>query len=133
MFVQRLKELRARNSLSQKDLARILSVSPGTIGMWETHKRTPDKEMLVRIADYLHVSLDYLVGRPSPSNPIDGLTEENREKALEYVSLLLNQQKLPEDEQADSSGLTNTDKKGEKIRLKRENPNKTDKKRKTVG
>lgn len=119
MLVQRLKELRARNGLSQKDLARILSVSPGTVGMWETHKRTPDKEMLVRIANYFRVSLDYLVGRPSPSNPIDGLTEENREKALEYVSLLLNQQKLPEDERTDSSGLTNTDKGGKKPRFKK--------------
>ena len=51
MLVQRLKELRARDNLTQADLSKLLKVSTGTVGMWETGERGPDREMLIKIAD----------------------------------------------------------------------------------
>lgn len=35
--------------------------------MWETDKRTPDVDMLKKIADYFHVSVDYLIGNKNES------------------------------------------------------------------
>lgn len=44
MFAQRLKELRARDKLSQAELAKLLNVAAGTVGMWETGERNPDNK-----------------------------------------------------------------------------------------
>ena len=119
MPVQRLKELRARDDLTQDDLATLLGGSPGTVGMWETGKRGPDREMLIKIADLFKVSLDYLVGRKTPENPIDLLEGEDREKALEYARLLLYKKTIPEDARDGLSGLTESDKSGNSLKFKR--------------
>ena len=63
MFSQRFKELRNENDLRQRDLAQLLNVSNGTIGNWESGTRIPDTDTLSRIADFFHVTVDYLLGR----------------------------------------------------------------------
>lgn len=63
MFAARLKTLRKSQNLSQIEFAKLLSVSSGAVAMWETEKREPDKEMLIRLADFFGVTVDYLLGR----------------------------------------------------------------------
>ena len=63
MFSIRLKELRQRRNLSQKELSEILKVSTGTVGNWEVGLREPDFQMLIKIADMFNVSCDYLLDR----------------------------------------------------------------------
>lgn len=63
MISERLKSLREDADLSQKELAKALGVSPSTIGMYESGKRTPDSEMLTRICDFFNITVDYLLGR----------------------------------------------------------------------
>ncbi len=124
MFVQRLKELRARDKLSQADLAKLLNVAAGTVGMWETNERNPDRAMLIKIADLFDVSLDSLVGRPTKEakieNLLDGLSEEEIMHLSEQAEFYRYKKKLPPNEQAESHGLTNIGKDAEKIRFKRE-------------
>lgn len=67
MFSIRFKQLRELEGMTQRDAAVALKVSNGTIGNWESGKRTPDATMLMFIADYFHVSVDYLIGHDSPS------------------------------------------------------------------
>ncbi|MBR5783382.1 MAG: helix-turn-helix transcriptional regulator [Clostridia bacterium] len=62
MLEIRLKELRAKNGLSQKALAEMLHVSQQTVGKWETEGATPNPDMLSRIADIFEVTVDYLIG-----------------------------------------------------------------------
>lgn len=73
MFSLKLKELRQKRNLSQKELAKILKVSTGTVGNWEVGTREPDSRMLVKIADLFGVSCDYLLSRFS-----DGENSENK-------------------------------------------------------
>lgn len=63
MFAERLKLLRKERKITQIKFAQDFNISKGTIGMWETGKREPDFEMVIRIADYFGVSSDYLLGR----------------------------------------------------------------------
>ena len=63
MFGDRLKYLRKSHKLTQTDLAEKLNTSQATVGAWETEVRTPDLEMLTKIADIFEVSTDYLIGR----------------------------------------------------------------------
>ncbi len=60
---QRIKELRKEKGLSQADLANALKVDRTTVVKWETAKHYPDIEMLIPIADFFEVSVDYLLGR----------------------------------------------------------------------
>lgn len=67
MFSIKLKELRQKHNLSQKEFAEILKVSTGTVGNWEVGLREPDFKMLIKISDIFNVSCDYILDRFSNS------------------------------------------------------------------
>ena len=60
----RIKELRVKHGLTQKDIAALLDVSPSTVGMYEQNRREPDANTLVKISERFNVSTDYLLGTP---------------------------------------------------------------------
>ena len=62
-FAQNLATLRKNAGISQKALAYILGISDAAVNMLEKEKRLPSFEILLALADYFNVSLDYLVGR----------------------------------------------------------------------
>lgn len=59
----RLREARLRKGISQKELSKEIQVAQNTISNWETGVREPSLDMLIRMADYLDCSVDYLLGR----------------------------------------------------------------------
>lgn len=62
-FAERLKELRIETDMSQKELAAVLALSDRVISYYESNQRFPnDPAVLVKIANYFNVSLDYLLG-----------------------------------------------------------------------
>lgn len=84
MFAKRLINLRENNNLYQADLAKIFNVEQPTVSQWENGKRIPDSEMLVRIANYFGVSVDYLLGNDTKS------TDNEKElKEIEALKQLL--------------------------------------------
>ncbi len=68
-----LFQLRTERGIYQKQLAEYLAVSIGTISNYENGVHCPDLNTLCRIADFFHVSADYLLGLTSNSMPIDSL------------------------------------------------------------
>ena len=69
MFSERLKASRKEVGLTQVELAKILKVSNGTIGMWETGKREPKLETMVHLSNTLNTSVDYLLGLSENASP----------------------------------------------------------------
>jgi len=63
MFATRFKNLRQSKGLNQVQLAERLGVKKQSISNWENDNIMPSIEMLMRIADFFHVSTDYLLGR----------------------------------------------------------------------
>ena len=59
----RLKELRLKNNLTQKEIADYLNITQNTYSQYENGKRQVPTEIYMRLADYYDVSLDYLLGR----------------------------------------------------------------------
>ena len=57
-----LKKLREEAGISQKALADAIGVSQQSVNKYENHNIEPDIETLIRIADYFHSSVDYLIG-----------------------------------------------------------------------
>ena len=62
MFADRLKEARRIKGLSQAEVSRLLGVTQQAVGKWETGRSNPDPEMLVRLAEVLGTTTDYLLG-----------------------------------------------------------------------
>ena len=71
MFGDRLKILRNEKGMTQSDLAKLLDISPSTIGMYEQGRRDPDTKTLKFLAEYFDVSIDYLLGRVNVKNPYE--------------------------------------------------------------
>ena len=61
-YAERIKYLRIETGLSQDDLAKELGVSNAIISLWENGLREPSMSSLVAMANFFHVSVDYIVG-----------------------------------------------------------------------
>lgn len=90
-FSERLKSLRKQAQLTQVDIAEKLGISQPAYASWERGIKKPTQENLVKIAQILNVSIDYLVG-----NSDKNLKEEE----LDNVELLfrMNSNGLTEEE-----------------------------------
>lgn len=71
MFPERLKELRKKSNLTQKDMAEHFGTSQPSYQAWESGKRNPNSESLDKIASFFNVSTDYLLGNTDIKNPDD--------------------------------------------------------------
>lgn len=94
-----LATLRKNNGLNQREFAQSIGVSNGAVAMWETNKRQPDIEMLIKIANYYHVSLDYLLGI---SNKIESVSmlEVCDKELLDYFHKIQNTAIISEQDKA---------------------------------
>ena len=62
MLAKRILVLLDEEELSQRDLAKLLNLNYNTVNGYVTNRRTPDCETIIRIAQCLDSSIDYLVG-----------------------------------------------------------------------
>lgn len=76
----RLKELRKKHGLTQKQLASALHVAQNTVCNWENGVRQIDTEYIKQIAEYFHVSTDYLLGREG--SPVNAQSASDASSAL---------------------------------------------------
>lgn len=61
-FATRIKELRLKNNLTQKDIAEKIGLTPTGISYWESGNAVPNYDTLKKLADLFNVSIDYLTG-----------------------------------------------------------------------
>lgn len=64
----KLKEIRSERNLTQKQVADALGLSTIAIQNYENARRKPTYDVLIALADYFKISLDYLVGRTNNPN-----------------------------------------------------------------
>lgn len=62
MKFKKLKELRIKNKLKQKDIANILKVERSTYTGWEIGKSTIPLKHLTKLCNYYKSSIDYITG-----------------------------------------------------------------------
>ena len=63
MFIERLKKLRKKEKLTQKDIATFLNISQPAYQQFESGKKKMNLETMEKLADYFNVSIDYLLGK----------------------------------------------------------------------
>lgn len=108
--MNRIKELRTENKITQADLAKVLKISDRAVGYYENGEREPDQDTLLQIANYFDVSVDYLLGvsdvRNSSSlqNEIDfhiglskseesTLTDEEKDEIRNFAKFVMSKRK----------------------------------------
>ena len=92
IFIERLKQLREAKNLTQLRLAMELNVSQETISGYEIGKAVPPAEMLVKLANTLDTSVDYILGRTDIKSTLRA--SELSEQEAEILTIL---RKQPED------------------------------------
>ena len=61
-FSEKLKELREEKGLSQSMLAKETGFTQPAITMWESSKRVPSFDVVIKFAKYFKVSTDFFAG-----------------------------------------------------------------------
>ncbi|MBQ2864659.1 MAG: helix-turn-helix transcriptional regulator [Clostridia bacterium] len=99
----KLKELRIQSGLTQKKVAEKLGIAYKNYNTYELGRAMPDIETLIKIANFYHVSLDYLCGndfhrvelgfltdtKEAIVKAVKELNDVQSDKALSYICGLL--------------------------------------------
>lgn len=95
-FGNRLRKLRIEKGLSQKEVALEISVSVNAISQYETDKRFPDQDVLIKLCKFYRISADYLLGltdyRRSPNTSkeiMSGVINSQQHEAIEKIIEML--------------------------------------------
>ena len=92
--MKNLKELRQKKNITQIRLSIAAGVSQETISAYESGKALPSADTLIKLADFLDTSVDYLLDRTNISTPIRLKdTTCNDELIYEFDKLSDNQKK----------------------------------------
>ncbi len=69
MAYERMRDMREDNDLTQKKIAEYLMCDQSLYSKYERGEREIPLSLLIKLADYYDVSLDYLVGRTDIKKP----------------------------------------------------------------
>lgn len=104
----RLLELRKEFNLDRETLANALNISYSSLSKYETNKRFPSQDLLILMADYFGVSIDYLLGRTNIRNYEENtiaahtddrtqqLSEDSRRQLDNFIDFLIAQERNKE-------------------------------------
>ena len=84
----KIKYLRQTNNLSQSELAKIIGVSQKSISDYEKQKTQPDIETLIKLADYFHTTIDYILGHNVPYLLDKSTLSQEQQELLNYIQNL---------------------------------------------
>ena len=100
IFNSNLKRIMQENSLTQKQLSEYTGIPASSIASWfGKQSSSPSIEAVNKIADFLNVTIDYLIGRESEDGRIiiderEYLTNSERELLAKYRKLSLKKQSM---------------------------------------
>lgn len=83
----RLKDLRIKRKISQQKLAIDLNLTQAAISKYELGLSEPDIAMLIKISDYFHVTVDYLVGNAELPKAFEDITKTEETVLEKYRKL----------------------------------------------
>ena len=82
---ERLRDMREKYTYSQRDVAKLLGVSPSLISGYETGERTPSVEVLFHLAYLYKCSVDFLLGISRSNSDLAVSLEGLSEKQIRIV------------------------------------------------
>lgn len=100
----KLKELRQKAKLSQKEMAKILNLTQSGYSAYETERVEPSLNTIIKFADYFHTTIDYVLDHEVPYlldlskfsqsqreiiDKIQNLSETNCNRVNDFIAGLL--------------------------------------------
>jgi transcriptional regulator with XRE-family HTH domain len=103
-FGDRLRKTREAKGLSQSELGQKAGLQASAISHFEAGRRSPSFENLIRLADALSVTLDFLLGRetePRNAGPVaeqlfrsfERMSTEDQESLVQFARVLAEKNK----------------------------------------
>ena len=90
---ERIRALRTEKRITQTEMAKRICISKAMISSYELEQRSPSYEILIKIATFLGVSTDYLLGiEKERVVNVDGLSEKELTVILDMINVLKNKQ-----------------------------------------
>lgn len=89
MIGVRLRQLRQEHKISCRQLGRDIGISASALSHYETGINVPSMENLLKIAEYFHVSVDYLLERSEFRNQEDIQKRVQKKVAKQYINKLI--------------------------------------------
>lgn len=71
MFLQRVTELIDSHGITRNKLLTEIGLNKNSFVVWENRGTVPGGNTLSKLADYFHVSTDYLLGRTDSKEPLE--------------------------------------------------------------
>lgn len=101
--MNRIAELRKETKSNQVGLALALNISQYMVSAYETGRHQPTADMLILIADYFNVSVDYLLGRSNIRQTADLMQKDKLdERELKLIDFF---RTLPENKKEQMLGI----------------------------
>lgn len=97
--VNKIRELRKKNGMTQSDLAKKINVTPQVVSNWERNYTTPDINHIQTLSFIFDVSTDYLLSidkeknHPTSDGPKKYVFDEDDEKIKELLPRLSKDEK----------------------------------------
>ena len=85
MILTRLKELRASQKLTQKDVAEKVGIARVSYTNYELGKREPDYKTILKLADLYDVTTDYLLGKSDDATPSQATKPPTQRQAADML------------------------------------------------
>lgn len=89
---ERLQGLRVKYGYSQRQVARLIKVSPSIVSGYETGERTPSTEVLLSLAYLYKCSTDYLLGKEKCDSTVpfdfEGLASEQIKAIQKLIAVM---------------------------------------------
>ncbi len=83
-----LKKIRKKLNITQVRLSVAIEVSQETISAYEAGKSLPSAETLIKMADFLNTSVDYLLDLTDNSLPVKDIKQESDDELISIYKRL---------------------------------------------
>lgn len=88
MIGDKLRELRIKNNLTQKDISEIFNIDYTTWSSYERNRTEPSIELLAKIVKYFNISLNELLGTNDPNKKEIIFTKKEVDKLIDVINML---------------------------------------------
>lgn len=85
--IMKLKELMKKEKTKRETLANQLQIPTATLDNYIAERRQPDIDTLIKLADFYHTSIDYLVGRETELINLNGIKPIKKRLILDILNM----------------------------------------------
>lgn len=104
-FPQKLREERKKRGYTQEEMAKLLAIGQSAYAKWENGRTEPTLDNIIKLANILDVTVDYLLGRSDNFSNTIVLSKNNMKSFSKRLKELRLEKNQTQQELADKIGI----------------------------